>query len=279
MFDFRYHALSLVAVFLALGIGIVLGASLGDSVVSEANRDVRSSLRGDVVEARSEARSAAQATANRDAFIAASFDRLAGNRLRRQRVAVVASGGLPEEVERPVRDAVEDAGGTIDSESEFDAEPDLAKLSKELPGRFHRLGATAGELRPLTRRLGRALVRGDAPAQKLDDAFPEQFAGDFRGAQAVVFYRTGDERDERSQRFEDALVEGLRDAGVPVVGVETSDDDPSQIRFYEDAGLSSVDNVNQAGGRIALALALAGADGNFGFKDTADAPLPPARGR
>ena len=41
MVDFRYHALSLVAVFLALGIGIVLGASLGDSVVSEANKDVR----------------------------------------------------------------------------------------------------------------------------------------------------------------------------------------------------------------------------------------------
>ena len=44
MLDFRYHALSLVAVFLALGIGIVLGAGLGDSVVSQANRDVRSSL-------------------------------------------------------------------------------------------------------------------------------------------------------------------------------------------------------------------------------------------
>jgi hypothetical protein len=61
--------------------------------------------------------------------------------------------------------------------------------------------------------------------------------------------------------------------------VEASDEDPSQIQFYEDAGLSTVDNVNQAAGRIALVLALAGADGNFGFKETADAPLPPARRR
>ena len=51
MFDFRYHALSLVAVFLALGIGIVLGSSLGDTVVSQANKDVRSSLRSDLVDA------------------------------------------------------------------------------------------------------------------------------------------------------------------------------------------------------------------------------------
>ena len=58
MFDFRYHALSLGAVFLALGLGIVLGATLGDQVVSTANRDLRSSLRGEVEKARSNARDA-----------------------------------------------------------------------------------------------------------------------------------------------------------------------------------------------------------------------------
>jgi hypothetical protein len=279
VFDFRYHALSLVAVFLALGIGIVLGASLGDSVVSEANRDVRSSLRGDVVEARSAARAAEAATANRDAFIGASFEHLAGDRLRRRRVAVVASGDLPQEIERPVRDAVEDAGGTVDSESQFAVQPDFEQLSEVLGARFRRLAAEEGNPRPLSRRLGRALVRGDAPARRLDDGLPDDFAGDFRGADAVVLYRADGERDERAQRFEDALIQGLRDTGVPVVGAEASDADPSQIEFFEDAGLSSVDNVDQAGGRIALVLALAGAEGSFGFKETADAPLPPPRGR
>ena len=38
MLDFRYHALSLVAVFLALAIGIVLGVTIGDSLVSEADQ-------------------------------------------------------------------------------------------------------------------------------------------------------------------------------------------------------------------------------------------------
>ena len=279
MFDFRYHALSLVAVFLALGIGIVLGASLGDSVVSEANRDVRSSLRGDVVEARAAARAEEAAVTNRDEFIGASFDRLAGDRLRRRRVAIVGLGELPQEIERPVRDAVEDAAGTIDSESRFAAQPDFEAMSKELGGRYRRLASRPAALRPLTRRLGRALVRGGGLARRLDDAFPDDFAGDFRGADAVVLYRAEGERDASDQRFEDALIEGLRDTGVDVVGVETSAEDPSQIQFYEDAGLSSVDNVNQAGGRIAVVLALAGAEGSFGFKETADAPLPPRRGR
>ena len=43
MFDFRYHALSLVAVFLALGIGILLGSTIGDNLASQANKDLSSS--------------------------------------------------------------------------------------------------------------------------------------------------------------------------------------------------------------------------------------------
>ena len=274
MFDFRYHALSLVAVFLALGIGIVLGASLGDSVVSEANRDVRASLRGDLIEARNAARTGQQAVANRDAFIAASFERLAGNSLKKRRVAIVASGGLPEDVEADIRDTVKDAGGTVDSTAKFDAAPDLVTLGKELGGRFRRIGTNPKALRPVTRRLARALVRGGRVATRLKAAFPDAFSGDFKGADAVVYYHAPVDRESEPERFEAALVEGLRDAKVPVVGVETSEADPSQIPWYIRAGISTVDDVDQPAGRAPLALALAGAEGNFGFKGTADAPLP-----
>src|SRR4051794_22704647 len=136
MLDFRYHALSLVAVFLALGIGIVLGSSLGDSVVSQANKDVRSSLTGDLINARKDARTATQAVANRDAFITAGFPYIAGGALRGQRVAVVASGGLPQNVESNVREAVKSAGGTVDSVSKLDAAPDLPDLGSKLGGPF-----------------------------------------------------------------------------------------------------------------------------------------------
>jgi hypothetical protein len=70
----------------------------------------------------------------------------------------------------------------------------------------------------------------------------------------------------------------VRAAGNSVVGVEMSDTDPSQISFFSNQGLSSVDDVDSAGGRIALVLALTGARGNFGYKKTADAPLPKVAG-
>ena len=48
--------------------------------------------------------------------------------------------------------------------------------------------------------------------------------------------------------------------------------------WYADRGLSSVDDVDLVGGRVALALALAGADGSFGVKKTAQDLLPKPSG-
>jgi hypothetical protein len=273
--DFRYHALSLVAVFLALGIGIVLGATLGDSVVSQANKDVSSSLKGDLNDALTRARQASDQLAQRDRFDTAAFPYVAGGRLRGQRVALVSSGPLPPEVENSARSAVKDAGGTVDSLSQFDARPDLAALGDKLGGRFRAMGADPNQVRPLVNRLGRALVTAGRATRRLQTSFPDSFKGDYRRADAVVYYRTNDERDDQAKTFESALIGGLRSGGVPVVGVERTETDPSQISNYVNAGLSTVDDIDIPPGRIALVLTLAGRRGDYGFKKTAEAPLPP----
>jgi hypothetical protein len=272
--DFRYHALSLVAVFLALGIGIVLGATIGDSVVSQADKDVRSSLRGDLLNALANARKASAQVAQRDRFDTAAFPYIAGGKLRGKRVAIVSSGSLPENVADSARNAVKDAGGTTDSLSNFDAKPDLVGLGSKLGRRFQLLGTAPSQLRPLGRRIGFGLVTGNRVASRLETAFPDDFTGDYKGADAVIYYRSNEDRDNQSKAFELALVEGLRSAGVPVVGVERTGTDPSQIPAYVKAGLSTVDDLDIPPGRIALVLALGGSSGNFGFKKTAEAPLP-----
>jgi hypothetical protein len=273
--DFRYHALSIVAVFLALGIGIVLGATLGDSVVSQANKDVRSSLRGDLLDALSRARKATEQLAQRDRFDTAAFPYIAGGKLRGQRVAIVSSGALPQEVENSDRNAVKDAGGTIDSLSQIDARPDTVAMANSIGGRFKALGANPAQLQQLGRRMGRALAVGGKVPRRLQTKFPDSFKGDYRGADAVVFYRTNDDRDTAAKTFEGAVIEGLRSTGKPVVGAERSETDPSQISYYVNAGLSTVDDIDIPPGRIALVLTLAGRRGDFGFKKTAEAPLPP----
>ena len=62
---------------------------------------------------------------------------------------------------------------------------------------------------------------------------------------------------------------------MKVVGVERRDADPSQIGWYRDRELSTVDNVDETAGRAALVFVLAGADGAFGRRDGAQDLLPP----
>jgi hypothetical protein len=121
-------------------------------------------------------------------------------------------------------------------------------------------------------------VSGGSLAGRLRKRFPDRFSGPPTPADAVVFYRDpGEDRTDAVKQFEQGLIEGLN-TGRPVVAVERLDTDPSQIPFYTAQRITSVDNVDSAGGRIALVLALAGPfsgrGGSFGYKKTADAPLP-----
>jgi hypothetical protein len=275
VFDFRYHALSLVAVFLALGIGILLGVTIGDSLVSEAERGVRQSLRGDVVEARDEVRELRRERELVDRWVERAVPSLVAAELDGERVAIVGIGGLPDDVASPVADAVEAAGGVVDSRVEVETPVDERELADAIGGRFARLGADARLLEALGRAVGRSVVRGGSVARSLARRFPERFGGDLEGADAVVVYRQPEEEaSDATETFVDALIAGLRAEQMPVVGVERSSTDPSQVGFYRNHGLSSVDSVDLAAARAALVRALVGAEGTFGFKPSADEPLP-----
>jgi copper transport outer membrane protein MctB len=275
--DFRYHALSLVAVFLALGIGIVLGVTVGDSLVSEADQNLRDSLRDDVTEAREQARDEQALAAKRDEVIDATSQQVAVGRLRGISVGVIALGELPGEIADTVEEAIDMSGGDLTRTAVLDP-PDGPEARS--PRRQRRLG----------RRIGRLVEHGGAsPALRGDQE--RRFSGSYRGSvEAVVVYRDpppepeDDEtaRDlELREAFEDGLFEGLRDN---VVGVEATGTDPSQIGWYDDQVIASVDNVNVAAGRLALVLVLQEAaladitgeqpEGSYGYKDTADRALP-----
>lgn len=273
MIDFRYHAISIVAVFLALAIGILLGVTIGDSLVSEAERGLQESLQDDVVEAREESEAAGAALDQREELIQESLPLLAGDRLAGQRVAIVGVGALPEEMEASMRDAVEVAGGRIDSVSILPVPPDtdeLVEAAGDLP-RPRNPAATEA----LGRRLARAIVAGGPVAVELRDALPDAFEGDYEGADAAVVHRSPPaEESSTVDLYGTAVLDGLAAAAPTVVGVEASDTDPSQIPFYGRRDLTTVDSVDLAGGRAALVLALAGAEGSFGFKDTAEDVLP-----
>jgi hypothetical protein len=253
--DFRYHALSLVAVFLALGIGIVLGVTVGDSLVSEADQNLRDSLRDDVTEAREDIRDEQQLGSQREDVIEEAAPVVSEGRLRGTSIALVATGELPDDVADAAEEAVESAGGELARTTVY-TPPDRPRSRRVR--RQERLGRRAGRR---SSAMDAVVVYRHPPAE------PE-------GDDAV--------RDlELREAFEEGLFKGLRDN---VVGVEALSTDPSQVGWYGDSDAPSVDNIDVTAGRLALVLLLEETvlgqftgdrpDGAYGYKDTADRALP-----
>ena len=95
MFSFRYHAISIVAVFLALGIGILLGVAIGENgIVSNASKDLERSLRGDLNGVRSQNSDLKHAIVLRDQYEREIYPSLVKDLLPGWRVGIVAMGAL-----------------------------------------------------------------------------------------------------------------------------------------------------------------------------------------
>jgi len=107
-----------------------------------------------------------------------------------------------------------------------------------------------------------------------------QSSGEFGSLDGVIVIRPAklpkDKRQaERLTTLQDGIVRGLAQSGSKIAGIEPSDSDPSQIGWYRDRELSTVDNIDETAGRAALVFVLAGADGAFGRRDSAQDLLPP----
>jgi hypothetical protein len=276
----RYHAVSLAAIFLALAVGILIGAGFGNDVVSRETQNLEDSLKSNVVEARDRA-DALQSQLDREReFSQRAYPALVAGLLYGERVAIVAVGSLPDETRNDVEAALGPAGAQLGEVATVREPPDLQVLAGEAQGtRFSGLANDGDQLERFAARYGRALLSGGPVFQAFRSTVLSSFSGRAAGIDAVVVVRQqpgdlGSREQDSTERLEAGLMSGLRDTGVPVVGVELSDSDPSSIPFFESADFSSVDSVDLTSGRVALAYALAGAQGSFGIKDTADRLLP-----
>jgi hypothetical protein len=148
--------------------------------------------------------------------------------------------------------------------------------------RHPELGGYVGDdqLGNLGRDLGRELASGDETP--LWDALESEIVEVREGGLAepvdgVIVLRTAEPQAGGSSRFLAGIYEGLRSAGIPVVGVEPTRVEQSAIPVFQRYRLSTVDGVDTPVGALAMLLVLADLDaaGDYGVRDTADRILPP----
>jgi len=113
MIDFRYHLVSLIGVFLALAVGIVLGAgplrdTIGDTLTGQVQ-----DLRADREQLRSDLEASRADVNERNTYLEDSAPVLLAGALTDQRVAVVTLPGTDREDVEAVRERLTQAGAKV----------------------------------------------------------------------------------------------------------------------------------------------------------------------
>ena len=276
----RYHATSLIAVFLALAIGIVIGAALGGDTIEDTRRDLERSLAGNLEDARERADDLSGELARANEFGSRVYPVLVGGRLRGERIGIVALGELPGDVTASIEEALVPAGGRLVGVGVVREPVDLQAFRDELSKtRFADIVDNPETQTAFAIGIGRQLVVGGTLLERVHSHLFSRASGNFGGLDAVIVVRQqpqdmGPLQRAAAGRLEAGLIEGIAATRAPAVGVESADAEHSSVSFFQGSGLSSVDSIDLVAGRLATVFALLGAEGSFGIKGSADRLLP-----
>jgi hypothetical protein len=276
----RYHATSLIAVFIALAVGILIGAEFGGDALTNTRRDLEHSLVGNLQDARSRADELNADLGRADEFAERVYPVLTRDRLEDRRYAILALGNLPSDITGEVEAALGPTGGRLVGVGVVREPVDINGLAEDLAQtRLADLRTNEEALTELGTGLGRQLVVGGTLPEVVRGHLFSRTSGSFGGLDGVIVVRDQPEemgvtQREKTNQLEAGLMNGITKTRVPAVGVETSTDDSSSISFFASSDLASVDDIDLTAGKLAMVFAMLGADGSFGQKGTADQLLP-----
>ncbi|MEO7267972.1 MAG: copper transporter [Knoellia sp.] len=313
MIDFRYHLVSIISIFMALAVGIVLGAGplqgqIGDTLTQEVTQ-----LREDRATLRTELEAARKVGVTRDEFTQEARARLVGGTLKDAKVALVILPDADADDIKAVTETLAASGAAVVSRTtvkedwvpkDAEASAQQSQLATEQRSALGLPEAAEAGSSPLDDVLATSLVAADAAAPndavkaaldaltgaKLIDV---ETADLVRASTAVIVAAPvkGDlvvERDRQAARLV-SLSAALDRAGKGAVltedvGVSGFTGAASVVRAARsDAStarsLSTVDDVSLSLGQVSVVYALVqqltGGVGQYGLGDGVSAGYPP----
>ena len=284
MYNLRYHVASLVAVFLALAVGLLLGTLVAErGMITDQSSALIAGLqeRFDQISATNDELRAGLERDRRFADDAA--DVLIAGRLQGARIVVLTGSGRADGV-GAVEKAIADAGGTaIVVEMR---QPGLGLGTTEPEGLAGYLFARGIEIakpgEALYRQVADSLVTewtGESPRELsalLDGAGLLDMPGSLEETTPISAVVVMAPADEGADAFGLALAVAMEDAGAIGVGAESADAGTGVASACAQAGLPAVGHVTTAQGRVSLVWSLAGdARGYYGPAPGADGYYPP----
>jgi hypothetical protein len=307
--DFRYHLVSIIAVFLALALGLVVGASaLRGSVTSEL-RGQAARLGKEAQSLRNQKRAAEQLNAYDDQVMDGVTPQAVEGQLKGESVVFVEAPGADDRIRAKTADIVGKAGarisGYVTLQDKFLDGNQLTTLS-ELTDQLKPVGVEfPSDATPYDRtaiELAAALVTREASSSGQEDPAAGQVLAGFRTAGflnysgqpatratlAIVIAPAAASQDEDAEAENKALVAlpvalSTYANGIVTAGNADAASDGGMIKAIRDDGraqghVATVDTADTSAGRMTTVFALnyakQGKAGDYGVGSGVDGPLP-----
>jgi len=284
MFDMRAYVVSLIAVFLALAIGILLGTVVVDKgVLVEQQKSLLQNIQAQITELRQRNNELREQAKRSDEFATRVYSDVIANRLAGKNILLIVTPGASAKVKKELTDTISTAGGNLSvmaitsNTLEFEDQRVFNQIMAYFPGedlvRQDYLRRIAQELAVDLngeKEFSFSSLLSNLNLIVLEGAWPNK-------PDAVVVM------GEEERKINNFLVNfvlpfagKLKEMAVPVIITELENSETSYITKYKQAGAAAtVDNIDTIYGKVALVYALNGSRGNFGTKKTADRLLPP----
>ncbi len=264
--DLRYHLISLISVFLALAIGILLGVAMADrGVVSGRVQAEITSIQQQLDRQQREIGRQNAQIAEQEGMLEGISEAMIADRLQGETVALVSGPYADPDVSRAVQSDLTEAGANIIKVESLEP-PDPAEITllentspqAMTPLEDEYVGFARDEILGLT--------------GEIEDT-PE----------IVIFVGGGEIPEGAPPDTRDALdsaqaemFEVWLDAGVRVVGAEPLQAGHSEVELFQDVGIPAAVNADEPAGRAALIECAAAEDceGTYGTKESATDPFP-----
>ncbi|MHB1125709.1 MAG: copper transporter [Bacillota bacterium] len=285
--NLKYHITSLVAVFLALGIGILTGSAvIGSDVYVSEQKQIVDRLERDFEYLREQNRLSQQEVAafrsasdNYQKFAEEIIPELIKDRLKDMQLAVIETNGYSdvEDMLGSLKVAGAKVVSTTVLHSSFDV---IDKATADEISEI--LGPVKKGSGNLTARIATQVAHEiyEGKNTGILELLKENGFIDTEGEYGhpldalVILGGNQDEDTTLLRNFDLPLIRYFMDQDIPVVGVEPSWAAFSYMRAYQGQHMTTVDNIDTIPGQTALVLALEGRPGNYGTKTTAQRLLP-----
>lgn len=309
MIDFRYHLVSIIAVFLALALGLVVGASALRGPLVDQLKDRSGQLEKDNQDLRNQNRALDQMNGYNGQVVDGVAPQVVDGQLKGESVIFIEAPGADDQMRAKTADIVSKAGarisGFVTLQEKYLDGNQLATLS-ELTDQLKPVGlefsADAGPYDRAATELASVLVTRQASITGREDPAAGQVLAGFktagflnysgqpanRATLAIVIAPTAASNDKNADAENKALVAipvALSGYGNGTVAAGNADSaaDGGMLKAIRDESkaqghVSTVDTADASAGRLATVFALnfakQGKTGDYGVGPGRDGPLP-----